>query len=118
MSKPTKVLRAFFGMVILLFVAVIAVSALSANNSIGALIGVFILVVLPFGNIGYSMVFNRPEEGSFSPITLYVYGALIAALGVFGVLMGELLTIWSLGLSAGCFQLARHKTRSAKIASE
>lgn len=118
MNKTTKIIRAFLGLVILLFIAVIAVLVLSANNSIGALIGIFILVVLPFGNIGYSMIFRRPEEGSFSPFTLYFYSALIAALGIFGVLIGEPLTIWSLGLSAGCFQLARYKTKLAKRARE
>lgn len=94
MKKATKIFRVFGGAIALLSVSAILVLVLSASNSIGVVIGVFLLIVLPFGNIGYSMIFKRPEDGSFTALALYVYSALIAALGVFGILMGEPLAIW------------------------
>lgn len=113
MKKVTKFFRAFFGLAIILFVAAIMLSAIFSDNSIGLLVVLFLLVVLPIGNIGYSMIFKKPEEGSLSPITLYTYGGIVAALGIVGIYLGEPLAIWSLGFSAACFQLARHKTKVA-----
>ena len=113
-KKVVKAARKIFGLLIL--VAMVTLFAFSLTNlskdTIGFIVGLFLLVVLPFGNIGYSMVFKKPEEGSFSPFTLYVYGLLIGLLGIYGAIMGEPLALWSLGFSAGCFQLAISKKKA------